>query len=143
MQHRAVITAALLALVMSAGTEALGGAKEGKMRWSAQRTGRCKWYPAIKVPSLKDKTPGEYVLKIVYKANELAEFFVIGDGDSDLDLIVKDSKGTIVAKDVDPTAREGGGSDMCVCRWRPMVEEEFTIIIQNWGITNFAQAGSN
>lgn len=121
------------------------GAKDGKMRWSAKQTGACKWFPAIKVPAAgDDKKPGVHVLKITYKAKELAEFFVIGDGDSDVDVVVKDSKGAIVAKDVDPPAEEGGGSDLCYCRWTPKEEEEFTIIILNQGrVYNVVQAGCN
>jgi len=129
-------------LVCYSGVQA--GAKEGKMRWSHKKTGACKWSEALIVPEAKNNQPGILTLKITFKAKELAEFFVIGDGDSDLDLVVKDASGNTVAKDVDPPANKGGGSDMCVCRWTPEVEQEYTIIIiNNDPITNIAMAGTN
>lgn len=130
------------ALLVSGSVDA--GAKDGKMRWSAKKTGKCKWFPPIVVPPAEGKKPGAYALKITYKPKELAEFFVIGDGDSDLDLFIKDSKGKIVTKDEDPPAAQGGGSDLCYCRWQPKEEEEYTIIIINYGeIENVVQAGCN
>ncbi len=121
-----------------------GGAKEGKIRWSHKKTGNCKCLPAIVVPAAEGKNPGVWVAKITFKGNQQAEFFVIGDGDTDLDLVVKDSGGTVVAKDIDPPANEGGGSDLCVCRWRPVVDEEYTIIIiNNNPLINVVQAGCN
>src|SRR5438105_3909134 len=100
-----------VALTLVAQSSVLGGAKDGKMRWSHQKTGACKWDKALVVPAAKDNKPGILELKITYKAQQLAEFFVIGDGDTDLDVIVKDSRGAVVAKDVDPPKNKGGGSD--------------------------------
>lgn len=121
-----------------------GGAKDGKIRWSHKKTGNCNCLPAIEVPPAVDGKPGVWTTKVAFKANQLAEFFVIGDGDTDLDLYVKDSGGNIVVKDADPPAGEGGGSDLCVCRWKPSMDEEFTIIIANQGpIANIALAGCN
>ncbi|MBM4068389.1 MAG: hypothetical protein FJ271_05525 [Planctomycetes bacterium] len=115
-----------------------------RLRWTHKKTGACKCFPAITVAAAEGKTPGTHVLKITFKANALAEFFLGGDGDSDLDVIVKDSNGKIVARDVDPGADKGGGSDLCVCRWTPTEEQEYTIIIINHGaIVNIAQAGCN
>jgi hypothetical protein len=120
------------------------GAKEGKMRWTHEKTGSCKWFPAIKVPAGKDGTPGVHTLKITFKADQRAEFFVVGDGDTDLDLYVYDARGKKVAQDEDPPADQGGGSDLCVCRWRPAREEEYTIQIVNRGtVYNVACAGCN
>jgi hypothetical protein len=138
------VMAGALALTVFIGDTALGGAKDGKMRWSHQKTGGCKWDKALVVPAGQDSKPGLLVLKITYKSQQLAEFFVIGDGDTDLDLVVKDAAGTIVAKDVDPPANQGGGSDLCVCRWTPDSEQEYTIIILNNGpVVNVAMAGTN
>jgi hypothetical protein len=126
-----------LACWLLVGDPVVAGAKDGKTRWSAKQTGACKWFPAIKVPAGEDGKPGIEVIKIVFKAKELAEFFVIGDGDTDLDLYVHDSSGKEIAKDV-------GLSDLCVCRWTPEREEEFTIRIHNLGrVYNVAQAGCN
>ena len=74
--------------------------------------------------------------------NELAEFLAIGDGDTDVDLYVFDSKGQLVGKDEDPAER---GSDLCVVRWTPTQEEEFTIVIRNVDpkLYNTVTAGCN
>jgi hypothetical protein len=146
MKRMAVVLTAAFALSMLAGSSLQAGAKDGKMRWSYKKTGKCKTLPPIEVPAadLDKKKPGVHVLKIVFKAKQLAEFVLIGDGDSDVDVIVKDSKGKVVAKDVDPPASEGGGSDLCVCRWTPEREEEFTIIIiNNDPVTNVVQCACN
>lgn len=132
------------ALTLVAQTDVFGGAKAGKMRWSHVKTGTCKWGKALLIPAAKNKQPGIVTLKITYKANQVAEFFVIGDGDSDLDLVVKDAAGLVVAKDIDPPANKGGGSDLCVCRWTPAVEQEYTIlIVNNDPEDNVATAGTN
>ena len=114
------------------------------MRWSHKKTGMCKWDKALVIPGSENNKPGVMTLKITYKAHQLAEFFLIGDGDSDLDVFVKDAKGNIVAKDEDPPANKGGGSDLCVCRWNPDSEQEYTIfIINNDPVVNVAMAGTN
>jgi len=146
MKRVAIVLTAAFAVSMLVGGSLQAGAKDGKMRWSHKKTGKCKTSPPITVPAadIENKKPGIKELKIVFKAKQLAEFVLIGDGDSDIDVIVKDSKGKIVAKDVDPAASEGGGSDMCVCRWTPQREEEFTIIIiNNDPIENVVQCGCN
>jgi hypothetical protein len=133
-----------LAFTLITQADALGGAKDGKMRWSHVKTGKCKWEKALAIPGAQNNQPGMITLKITFKAKQLAEFFVIGDGDTDLDLFVKDAKGNIVAKDEDPPASKGGGSDLCVCRWTPDEEQEYTIIIiNNDPIVNIAMAGTN
>lgn len=138
----AILGASVICLAWGGALQA--GAKEGKMRWSQKKTGACKWFPAIQVPAAQDKKPGIHTLKIIFRANELAEFFVVGDGDTDLDLYVFDSKGNKVVQDEDPPTDQGGGSDECVCRWRPTQEEEYTIRIVNRGsVFNVATAGCN
>jgi hypothetical protein len=139
-----VVFLAAFALSLPATSSLQAGAKDGKTRWSHKKTGECKWFPAIKVPEASDGKPGVAVLKVTYKGGQLAEFFVIGDGDTDLDVVVLDSKGKKVAEDVDPPAEKGGGSDQCMCRWRPAQDEEFTIQIYNHGkVYNMANAGTN
>ena len=146
MKRVAVVLTAAFALGLLAESSLHAGAKDGKQRWTHKKTGKCKAFPAIVVPAadLEKKKPGIHVLKITFKANQLAEFVLMGDGDSDIDVFVKDSKGKIVAKDEDPPANKGGGSDLCVCRWTPKQEEEFTIyIVNNDPIENVVQAGCN
>src|SRR5690349_4651233 len=120
MKRLAAFVVCAVALILVAQNNARGGAKEGKMRWMNNKdtTGKYKVNPPIKV-----EAKSEVKLKITFKANELAEFFVIGDGDTDVDLFVVDSKGKLVGKDEDPAER---GSDLCVVRWTPVQEEEFT-----------------
>lgn len=128
-----------VAFLLLAQDNAFGGAKDGKVRWMNNKdtTGKYKINPPIKVEAKSDVK-----LKITFKANELAEFFVIGDADTDIDLYVLDSKGQLVGKDEDPAER---GSDLCVVRWTPKQEEEFTIIIRNVDpkLYNTVTAGCN
>jgi hypothetical protein len=139
MKRLAAFGMCALALILVAQSNARGGAKDGKIRWMNNKdtTGKYKVNPPIKV-----EAKSEVKLKITFKANELAEFFVIGDGDTDVDLFVVDSKGQLVGKDEDPAER---GSDLCVVRWTPVQEEEFTIIIRNVDpkLYNTVTAGCN
>jgi hypothetical protein len=139
MRRFVAVLVAALALALVAQNSALGGAKEGKTRWMNNKdtTGKYKVNPPIKV-----EAKSEVKLKIIFKANDLAEFFVIGDGDTDVDLFVYDSKGKLVGKDEDPAER---GSDLCVVRWTPSQEEEFTIVIRNVDqkLYNTVTAGCN
>ena len=137
-----VLGAMVIFLIVQSSVQ--GGAKGGKMRWSLEKSSKVRWEKAIVMPPYKDKKPGVVSLKIVYKAKELAEFFVIGDGASDLDLYVRDAKGKLIVQDEDPTASQGGGSDLCVCRWRPEEESEYTILIVNRdAVENVVLAGTN
>ena len=89
-------------------------------------------------------TPGKVELKITFEGGKLAEFVLIGDGDTNLDVVIKDAAGNVVVKDVDPPKSAGGGSDICVCRWTPKETAEFTIVILNDGeLLNIAQAATN
>ncbi len=116
------------------------GAKGGKIRWSSNPQIQNR-RPPLKVPEATTAGPGKVKLKIVFKARELAEFVVVGDGDTNLDLVIKDAKGRVVAEDVHPVTRM---SDICLCRWTPEEEQEYTIIIYNHGkVYNLCQAGCN
>ena len=134
-----ILTLSLALSLLLLAQEAGAGAKDGKVRWMNNKdtTGKYKVLPPIKVEANES-----YKIKLVFKANELAEFFVIGDGDTDLDMVVLDSKGKKVAEDVDPAER---GSDLCVCRWNPTEEQEYTIIIinQDKKLYNTVTAGCN
>ncbi|HYV36266.1 MAG TPA: hypothetical protein VE988_11215 [Gemmataceae bacterium] len=139
MKYLLTLTAAsVLLLAHSATVDA--GAKGGKIRWTSNpaiKNGK----PAIKVPAAADGKPGIIELKVVFEANKLAEFILIGDSDTDIDVLVFDAKGTKVVEDVDPAEY---GSDLCVCRWTPKEEQEYTIRIINHGkVYNLCQAGTN
>jgi hypothetical protein len=125
--------------LLTAAHEAQAGAKDGKIRWMNNKdtTGKYKVLAPIKIDA-----NSAHKIKLVFKANELAEFFVIGDGDTDIDLVVLDPTGKKVAEDVDPAER---GSDLCVCRWTPDAEREYTIVIinQDKKLYNTVTAGCN
>ena len=135
-----LILASVLGMLLAAANSADAGAKGGKIRWTLNtniKNGR----PAIKVPEAQNGKPGVVDLKVVFVANKLAEFVLIGDGDTDIDVYILDANGKEVAKDVDPAEY---GSDLCVCRWTPTEEQEFTIRIVNHGnVYNLCQAGTN
>jgi len=56
----------------------------------------------------------------------LAEIVVIGDGDTDLDLIIYDSNGNLIVQDIDHT-------DRCYVSWVPSWTGRYTIKIVNQG----------
>jgi len=137
---------AAFAVVMSVSFQggADAGAKGGKIRWTHKKTGDVKAFEAISVPAAEGNQPGKVELKVTFEGGKLAEFSLIGDGDTDLDVYIKDAAGNVVAKDEDPPAEQGGGSDICICRWTPTATAEFTIIILNVGkVVNIAQAATN
>jgi hypothetical protein len=61
-----------------------------------------------------------------FQANQLAQVYVSGDGDTDLDLYVYDQNGSLVAYDED-------WSDECLVRWIPNRTGTFTVVIKNLG----------
>jgi hypothetical protein len=74
---------------------------------------------------LKKKTTVEY--KIAYVAGkDPAEFAVIGDGGTDVDIYVTDSKGNAVAKDTN-------NSDLALVRWPVTFSQTYTIRVVNLG----------
>lgn len=76
----------------------------------------------------KDKVAGkDYNLyEVKFWSNELAEVYISGDGDTDLDLYVYDSNGNLIDSDTDYT-------DECVVRWVPAWTGTFTIKVANRG----------
>ena len=64
--------------------------------------------------------------QISFVANYLAEIFVSGDGDTDLDLYVYDSRGNLIASDTDYT-------DDCYVCWIPRWTGRYTVKIVNRG----------
>ena len=95
--------------------------------------------PALKPLQLMGRTSGvihghrDTVLKgtkdlytFKFKGKEIARMAVIGNGDSDLDLYVYDSKKALITKDEDET-------DDCIVQWFPLETAEFRIEIVNRG----------
>ncbi|MEI7685691.1 MAG: hypothetical protein WCL32_11755 [Planctomycetota bacterium] len=106
--------AASVAILLTLAGTGVADSKDGARRWT-------------KV--LKKNT--EVVYKIVFIADKnpqrgIAEFAVIGDGSTDVDIEVYDSKGAVVAKDDRFT-------DLALVRWVPMQTQEYTIKVINLG----------
>lgn len=74
--------------------------------------------------SVKANATDRYTIK--FYGGEVAEIFVSGDGDTDLDLYVYDDNGNLIEKDDDYT-------DDCYCRWTPRWTGSFTVKIVNRG----------
>ena len=109
-----IFTLLLVAAVTIVPEVGLAGSKDGPRRWTKV------------VPKNSD-----LVYKIVFVAgNEpskmSAEFAIIGDGNTDVDIEVYDAAGKLVAKD-------DGFTDLGLARWRPTSTQEFTIRVKNLG----------
>ena len=119
----AALTLALATALLAAPADA--GSKDGPRRWSR---------------TLKKNS--EVVYKIVFAtgsnpATRSAEFSVIGDGSTDVDIEVYDSDGTLVAKDIEYT-------DLAFVRWVPDATQEYTIKVKNLGTEdNVCHLGHN
>ena len=103
-----------LAILLAAVGDGSADSKEGARRWTK----------VIKKNS-------EVVYKIVFVAEKIpqkgfAEFAVIGDGSTDVDLEVFDAKGALIAKDDKFT-------DLAMVRWVPTATQEYTIKVINLG----------
>lgn len=113
MKWFAVIVVAAAA-VMAYGEVGRADSKDGPRRW--QRT---------------VKKQSEVVYKIVFVADkdinkQYAEFSVIGDGSTDVDIYVFDADGKEVASDTKI-------SDLAHVRWVPTKTQEYTIKVRNLG----------
>ncbi len=107
-----VIVAGLFLLLV--GQSGQANSKDGPRRWT--RT---------------IKKNSEVIYKIVFlaekqQARRLAEFCVIGDGSTDVDVFVYDASGKQVVSDT-------GYSDLGMVRWAPNVTQEYTIKVKNLG----------
>jgi hypothetical protein len=103
----------LVALTLGFGA-ADAGSKDGPRRWTKTV-----------------KKTSEVVYKIVFTvgnnpATKFAEFSVIGDGGTDVDIEVYDSKGKLIVSDVELT-------DLAFVRWVPTATQEYTIKVKNLG----------
>src|SRR5258707_15116096 len=101
---------ALLVAVVLAGSDATqANSKDGPRRWKRTVKGN-----------------SEVVYKIVFKAEptsltrKYAEFIILGDGSTDVDIFVEDAAGKRVTSDE-------GYSDMGLVRWIPAKTQEYTI----------------
>lgn len=108
-------------LVLTSASFGEATSKDGPRRWT-------------KV--LKKKTTVEY--KIMYVAGkDPAEFAVIGDGGTDVDIYVIDSKGIKVTADTNNT-------DLALVRWTVTFPQVYTIRVVNLGDEdNECQMGHN
>jgi hypothetical protein len=88
--------------------------KDGPRSWT--RTVKQQTEVIYKITFLADKTPGK----------QFAEFAVIGDGSTDVDILVYDAEGKQVAADTNYT-------DLALVRWTPNKTQEYTIKVRNLG----------
>lgn len=63
---------------------------------------------------------------LTFHAGQLAQVYVSGDGDTDLDLYIYDQNGYLVAFDEH-------WSDECFVQWVPQRTQTYTIEVKNWG----------
>ena len=89
-------------------------------------------------PAMRGRTRGPYetvdrvsagttdVWPVKFNGGELAEVFIGGDGDTDLDLYVYDENGNLICRDIDPT-------DYAYCSWHPSWTGDFLVKIENIG----------
>ena len=117
---------ALIAAVALVGTDATqANSKDGPRRWKRTIKGN-----------------SEVVYKIVFKAEtsdarKRAEFIILGDGSTDVDVFVEDASGKQITSDI-------GYSDMGLVRWIPPKTQEYTIRVKNLGNEdNVVQMGHN
>ena len=80
--------------------------------------------PAVDYAAVNGRSYIDYTAS--FAANQLAEIFVSGDGDTDLDLYVYDSNGNLVARSTDY-------SDDCYVCWIPAWTGRYIIRIVNRG----------
>jgi hypothetical protein len=91
---------------------------------SNSKDGPRRWKRVVKGNS-------EVVYKIVFKAEDSparkhAEFTIIGDGSTDVDIFVEDASGKRITSDE-------GYSDLGMVRWVPAKTQEYTIRVKNLG----------
>lgn len=92
-----------------------GGASAGDVR------GAQKWSGIVEVGVSQTR-----VFKFTFRAGEVAAIIVKGDGDGDIDCIVRDESGNLLAIDNDST-------DTCLLRFRPSRTGDYIVGVQNNG----------
>jgi hypothetical protein len=109
-----IVPLLVLSVLLVFGPAGSANSKDGQRRWTKTL-----------------KKGSEVVYKIVFlaeqaKPRQMAEFAVIGDGSTDVDIEVRDSLGQVVAQDT-------FFSDLALCRWVPTMTQEYTIRVKNLG----------
>ena len=92
---------------------------EGKSSHRGAVNGPSRHYDSVKANSTDN-------YQINFSGNYLAEVYVSGDGDTDLDLYVYDSNGNLIASDTDYT-------DDCYVCWVPAWTGRFVVKVVNRG----------
>lgn len=67
------------------------------------------------------------IFRIDYRGGYLAELAVVGDGDTDLDLVITDENGNVICKDT-------SYSDKLYCSWTPRWTGVFVVAVVNHGL---------
>jgi hypothetical protein len=104
----------LTAVALAAAPHGHADSKDGARRWT--RTLKKQSEVVYKVTFLADKS----------QTRQFAEFSVIGDGSTDVDIEVYDASGKLVVKDLYFT-------DLAFVRWVPTATQEYTIKVKNLG----------
>lgn len=111
---------AAVALAVSAGGNCEAGATGGPRR-QAQRV----------------EARSTFTLSVEFRGGEVAEFGIVGDGDTDVDVIVYDAGGRRVVQDV-------GLTDLGLVRWTPPETQVYRIELVNLGnVWNDVRYGHN
>lgn len=101
--------------IVLASVTCVGGASAGDVR------GGQKWSGIVEVGISQTR-----VFKFTFRADEVAAIIVKGDGDGDIDCIVRDENGSLLAIDNDST-------DTCLLRFRPTRTGDYIVGVQNNG----------
>src|SRR5689334_711482 len=113
-----IALAALLAVTLLSDVRA--GASRGQRRWSE-----------------KIQAHSSVTYNIEFAGGKDAEFAIIGNSDTDVDILVYDKSGNRIVQDV-------GLSDLGLVRWRPGSTQTYRIEVKNLGNTwNMVRMGHN
>lgn len=104
---------AMLALVRDSVSRAASMSMKGRVHGAAVHRDRVLAYDTD-------------IYREVYRAKELAEICIVGDGDTDLDLYIYDENGNLICEDL-------GFTDRAYCTWTPRWEGIFEIHVENLG----------
>jgi hypothetical protein len=123
MNRLRIALATLLALTLLTelgGGTVSAGASRGQRRWSE-----------------KIQAGSSVTYNIEFVGGKTAEFAIIGNSDTDVDILVYDKSGNRIAQDV-------GLSDLGLVRWTPGSTQTYRIEVKNLGNTwNMVRMGHN
>ena len=111
---RVIVLAIIACGLLQSGSVGRADSKDGARRWT--RTVKKQSEVVYKIVFVADKNP----------TKQKAEFAVIGDASTDVDIFVFDAEGKEVAKDDNFT-------DLALVRWVPAKTQEYTIKVRNLG----------